>query len=84
MITLYYAPETRAARPRWILEELGVPHELRRLDVDRGENKSPEYLKLHPLGRIPALVDGEVQTFQRLRHRPGRHAQVRGPGERTE
>jgi len=33
MLKLYYAPRTRALRPRWILEELGVPYELSRIDL---------------------------------------------------
>ena len=54
---LYYSRFTRAHRPRWVLEELGVPYELQRLDLRQGEHKSPEYLKVHPLGQVPALED---------------------------
>ncbi len=55
---LYYAPKTRAGRVRWMLEELGVPYELHRLDLASGEHRTPEYLAVHPLGRVPALLDG--------------------------
>lgn len=57
-ITLYYAPRTRATRPRWLLEELGVPYELVRIDLATGGHKKPEYLAVHPLGVMPALKDG--------------------------
>lgn len=57
---LYYVPMTRAVRPRWMLEELGVPYELVRLDAFQGETKSAEYLKVNPLGHVPALVDDGV------------------------
>lgn len=57
---LYYVPNTRAVRVRWLLEEMGVPHELVRLDPDKGETKAPEYLAINPLGRVPALSDGEI------------------------
>lgn len=57
---LYYVPMTRAVRPRWLLEELGVPYEIVRLDAFKGDTKSPEYLKVNPLGHVPALVDGGV------------------------
>jgi glutathione S-transferase len=59
---LYYAPRTRAFRVRWLLEELAVPYELRRIDLSRGEQRSPEYRAIHPLGAVPALVhdDGEI------------------------
>lgn len=55
---LYYRPRTRAARPRWLLEELGVPYELVRLNAKKGETQTPEYLKIHPHGGVPALDDG--------------------------
>jgi len=54
---LYYSPNTRANKCRWTLEELGVPYELVRIDMGKGEHKQPEYLKVHPLGLIPALED---------------------------
>ena len=61
---LYFVPRTRALRPRWMLEELGVPYELQVLNVAEGENKRPEYLAVHPLGSVPALEDGEVKLFE--------------------
>jgi glutathione S-transferase len=61
---LYYCPMTRATRPRWLLEEIGAPYELVRVDLSKGEHKRPEYLKVHPHGRVPALVDGEVTVFE--------------------
>ena len=61
---LYYVPMTRSNRPRWMLEELGVPYELVRLDPKKGENQTPEYLAINPTGKVPALVDGEVKMFE--------------------
>lgn len=61
---LYYVPMTRSLRPRWMLEELGVPHELVRLDPKAGDNKTPAYLALNPTGHVPTLVDGEVVLFE--------------------
>ncbi|NNB86612.1 glutathione S-transferase family protein [Corallococcus exiguus] len=63
---LYFALRTRAVRPRWLLEELGVPYELVRLDLARQENTTPEYLAVHPLGDLPALVDGDVTLLESL------------------
>ena len=57
MIKLYYAPKSRASRPRWTLEELAVAYELEYLDMYRGDQRSPEYRRVHPLGQVPALVD---------------------------
>jgi glutathione S-transferase len=61
---LYFVPRTRATRPRWMLEELGVPYELKVLNVAEGENKRPEYLAVHPLGSVPALEDGALKLFE--------------------
>jgi glutathione S-transferase len=61
---LYYAAQTRAIRPRWLLEEIGVPYELVRLDMAKGEHKRPEHLKIHPHGAVPALVDGDLALFE--------------------
>ena len=57
MITLYHSPFTRSHLIRFALEELGLPHELRRLDVSAGEHKAAAYLRLNPLGQLPTLVD---------------------------
>ena len=61
---LYYAPKTRATRPRWMLEEIGAPYELVRLQLAKGEHKKPEYLKIHPHGAVPAFVDGDLTMFE--------------------
>ena len=63
-IKLYFAPRTRATRPRWILEELGLPYELVQVDLAKGEHKLISHLRLHPLGRVPVLVDGDVTIFE--------------------
>lgn len=61
---LYYAPHTRAGRIRWLLEELEVPYVLERLDFSKREHKSLDYLKIHPHGSVPALVDGSLAMFE--------------------
>jgi glutathione S-transferase len=61
---LYYAPRTRAVRPRWVLEELGVPYELVRLDPSVGQTRTPEHLARHPLGHVPVLEDGPLRVFE--------------------
>lgn len=66
MITLYFNRFSRATRPRWLLEELGVPYELKTIDMRKGEHKSPEYLNVHPLGKLPALVDDGKTVIESL------------------
>jgi len=58
---LYFAPRTRATRPRWLLEELGVPYELVRVEPG---NPAPELRTPHPFGEVPVLVDGAVTLFE--------------------
>lgn len=61
---LYYAPKTRATRPRWMLEEVGASYEIVRIDLAKGEHKRPEYQTIHPHGAVPALADGDVTMFE--------------------
>jgi glutathione S-transferase len=63
-LKLYYWPRSSATRVQWALEELGVPYEKARLDRERGENRTPEYLAISPQGNIPALVDGDAKIFE--------------------
>lgn len=61
---IFYAPNTRAVRIVWLFEELGMPYTLERHKLgDRGM-RAPEYLKVHPMGRVPALQDGEQIIFE--------------------
>lgn len=61
---LYYAPKTRASRPRWALEELGLTYEIIPINLQQGEQKTPDYLKINPMGTVPALQDGNVTMFE--------------------
>lgn len=61
---LYHAPNTRSVRIVWLLEELGLPYELERLKLGDPAMRSPEYAKVHPLGRVPALEDGETTIYE--------------------
>ncbi|MFA6984774.1 MAG: glutathione S-transferase family protein [Arenimonas sp.] len=60
MLTLFYSPGAASLVVHWLLIELDVVHELRLLDFEAREQKSPEYLKLNPNGVVPTLlIDGE-------------------------
>lgn len=56
-ITLYHHPFSRASTVVWMLEEVGVPYELRWVDIRKGEQKSPEIVALNPMGKLPVLTD---------------------------
>jgi glutathione S-transferase len=58
-IELFGFPGTRANRVQWLLEELELPYEYRKVDLTRGEHKQPPHLERHPHGAVPAMsVDG--------------------------
>jgi glutathione S-transferase len=61
---LYYVPKTRATRPRWVLEELGVPYELVRLEPGPAGTRAPEHFARHPLGHVPVLEDRGHLVFE--------------------
>ena len=56
MLTFYYAAGTCALATHLALEYSGAPYEAKRLDFKQQQQRSPEYLKLNPKGRVPALV----------------------------
>jgi glutathione S-transferase len=64
VIKLYHASKTRSVRVLWLLEELGVPYELATVDMMKGEHKKPEYMKVHPLGAVPALEDSGFTMYE--------------------
>ncbi len=62
-IKLYYAPGACSLASHIALEEVGLPYETQKLDLAAGDQRKPEYLKINPRGRVPALVvDGHVLT----------------------
>jgi glutathione S-transferase len=56
MLTFYYAPGTCAMATHLALEYAGAPYEAVRLDFKQQQQRSPEYLRVNPKGRVPALV----------------------------
>ena len=59
-VVLYHHPFSRAATVLWMLEEVGVEHELRFVDFSSNAQKSPEILALNPMGKLPILTDGDA------------------------
>lgn len=63
MVVLYYAPGSASFAVHWMLIELGAAHEIIKIDLDAGAQKSAEYQKLNPNGLVPTLViDGKPQS----------------------
>jgi glutathione S-transferase len=59
-LKLYHAMPSRASITRWMLEELGEPYEIELLDLKAGDQMKPAYLAINPMGKVPALADGDV------------------------
>jgi glutathione S-transferase len=64
MLTLHFAPNSRAGRIVWLLEELGLPYELNHMDFHPKDLKSDAHRARHPLGRVPVLDDGDVSLYE--------------------
>ena len=61
---LYFAPNSRAVRIAWLLEELGLEYDVEKYTVGDRALRTPEYYKIHPMGRIPVLEDGETRIYE--------------------
>lgn len=62
-LTLYYSPGACSMAPHIVLEEIGAPYDAEKIDIAKGEQKTPEYIHINPRQKVPALgVDGAVLT----------------------
>ena len=57
---VYFAPQSRAVRTVWLLEEIGLPYELEKFQLGQKEMRGPDYMAINPNGRVPTLVDSDV------------------------
>ncbi|MBW2414432.1 MAG: glutathione S-transferase family protein [Deltaproteobacteria bacterium] len=64
MLKLHFAPNSRAGRIVWLLEELGLEYELNKMAFHPKDLKSEEHRRRHPLGRVPVLDDGDVSIYE--------------------
>lgn len=64
MLKLHHAPNSRAGRIVWLLEELGLQYDLNRMDFHPKDLKSDAHRDRHPLGRVPVLEDEDVTIYE--------------------
>ena len=64
MIKIYHAPRTRSIRIIWLCEELGLPYEIVPIDFSPAYRATPEYRRLNPVGKVPAMSDGDFTMFE--------------------
>lgn len=60
MIKLYWSPRSRSFTALWLMEETGLPYERVLTDITTGAQKAPDYLRINPMGKVPALTDGDA------------------------
>jgi glutathione S-transferase len=58
-LTLYHTPGSRSDRVKALLDLMKLPYQIVTIDLQAGDNKKPEYLAIHPLGKVPALKHGD-------------------------
>ena len=59
-LTLYHAAPSRSSIALWMLEEVGEPFDIHLLSFKKGETRAANYLKVNPMGKVPALKHGDV------------------------
>jgi glutathione S-transferase len=59
-LTLYHAAPSRSSIVLWMLEEVGEPYDLHLMSLKKGENRAADYLKVNPMGKVPALRHGDT------------------------
>ncbi len=64
MLKLYGGARSRASIIQWYLEEIGVPYEFILLDMPAGEHLKPEFLAINPIGKVPAIVEGDFKLWE--------------------
>jgi glutathione S-transferase len=91
-IVVHHLENSRSQRVLWLLEELGLPYELKKYARDPNTMRAPESLRaVHPLGKSPVVTDGErtvaesgaVLQYLVDRHGAGKLAPVNGTEERV-
>ncbi len=63
-VVFYYNPMSRARIVHWMLEEVGAPYRMKLVSFDKGEHKTPAFLAVNPMGKLPAVVHRGVTVTE--------------------
>jgi glutathione S-transferase len=63
-LVLYHSPGSRSGRVKALLDVMKVPYDVVLIDLKNGDNQKPEYLAIHPLGKVPALKHGDTVLIE--------------------
>jgi len=64
VLKLYGGARSRASIVKFYLEEIAVPYEFVMVDLQAGAQLQPEYLEINPIGKVPAIVDGDFKLWE--------------------
>lgn len=64
MLKLYGGTFSRASIVLWYLEELAIPYEFVLVNLQAGEHQQPDFLAINPMGKVPAIVDGNLKLWE--------------------
>lgn len=64
VLKLYGGARSRASIVQWYLEEIAVPYDFVLLDMQAGAHLQPEYLEINPIGKVPAIADGDFKLWE--------------------
>lgn len=59
-IVFYHNPRSRSQMVHWMLEEAGAPYRIMPIDFEKGEHKTPSFLALNPMGKLPTIMHRDV------------------------
>ena len=65
-IKIYGGRMGSGLRTHWVAAELGIPYDSVPVDFSKGEHRSDQYLKINPMGQVPALVDGDFTLAESM------------------
>ena len=71
MMKLYWSPRSRSFSALWLMEETGQPYERVLTDITTGAQRSPEYLAINPMGKVPAIKDGDATMAEAAARQDG-------------
>src|SRR5436190_9546772 len=63
-LIFYFSPMSTATLTSIVIEELGVPHDRKRVDLKAKDNTKPDYLKLNPNGKVPLIIHDGVPIWE--------------------
>ena len=66
MLAIHHSPQSRSMRVVWLCEEIGLDYRLESVEMFSDAMQRPEYLAIHPLGKVPAIEDGDFVLWETI------------------